>query len=428
MTHKPVDITALKHQINAQADMCVRCGLCLPHCPTYQVSQNEAESPRGRIAIAAGIAKAQIPLDASTQQPLDHCLSCLACENMCPAKVPYHDLLVNTRTLIQQQKPQKLPRLLLLAVNYPRLRGLFSKASYVYHHSGFAWLLTRLTGQFKRINFLGLKHYLSFSPKQHHFPSFKRYYPSESTSPPQKKHTLGIFLGCFGPQADTDTLKHGIKLLQSLGFSLVIPKAQSCCGAMHLHQGQPQQAQTLFADNCEQFANQSVKYVLTFASGCQSTLQHFQQQGSHQSAPEFKDVCEFLLQSTNKTLAQELPQELPQAQQADLKILLHTPCTQCNSLKQPHTVKELLTKAGFKNIIPVEGYGCCGAAGLNMWQFPEQAQAIAQPILEQIKQQKPQVVITTNIGCKLHLQKLLAEQQLTVPILHPVSLIFKQIL
>ena len=40
----------------ADADKCVKCALCLPHCPTYRESLDEGESPRGRIALMQGFA------------------------------------------------------------------------------------------------------------------------------------------------------------------------------------------------------------------------------------------------------------------------------------------------------------------------------------------------------------------------------------
>src|SRR5690242_5887103 len=77
----------------ADADKCVKCALCLPHCPTYRVSQDEGESPRGRIALMQGMATGQLAITPRLTAHLDQCLSCRACEAVCPAEVPYGKLI-----------------------------------------------------------------------------------------------------------------------------------------------------------------------------------------------------------------------------------------------------------------------------------------------------------------------------------------------
>src|SRR5690349_23402530 len=77
----------------ADADKCVKCALCLPHCPTYRVTRDEGESPRGRIALMQGLATGALKPTPRLAAHLDHCLSCRACEAVCPAEVPYGRLI-----------------------------------------------------------------------------------------------------------------------------------------------------------------------------------------------------------------------------------------------------------------------------------------------------------------------------------------------
>ena len=59
-------------------DRCVMCGMCLPHCPTYQLSRDEGESPRGRIALIQGLASGRLALNERLEAHLDRCLGCRA--------------------------------------------------------------------------------------------------------------------------------------------------------------------------------------------------------------------------------------------------------------------------------------------------------------------------------------------------------------
>ena len=87
-------------QIPALADQCVMCGLCLPHCPTYRISLDEAESPRGRIALARSLASGRIAPGPTALSHLDQCLTCLSCENVCPSEVRYGEIITRTRAAL----------------------------------------------------------------------------------------------------------------------------------------------------------------------------------------------------------------------------------------------------------------------------------------------------------------------------------------
>ena len=96
----------------ALADQCVMCGLCLPHCPTYRISLDEAESPRGRIALARWIAGGRLEPDPTALKHLDQCLSCLSCQKVCPSEVRYGEIITRTRAMLAPRPRGVFRRLL----------------------------------------------------------------------------------------------------------------------------------------------------------------------------------------------------------------------------------------------------------------------------------------------------------------------------
>jgi len=121
---------------------CMRCGFCLPSCPTYGQEQYEGASPRGRIALMKGVVDGVIEPDADVERQLDLCLGCRACEPVCPSGVKYGHLLEEARDVIQSKKQHKLPvrlvRMFVFRGLFPRMKWMrrLHVAIYWYQKSG----------------------------------------------------------------------------------------------------------------------------------------------------------------------------------------------------------------------------------------------------------------------------------------------------
>ena len=93
----------MKLQLNdAELASCVGCGLCLPHCPTYRVTGEEALSPRGRIASMRTVELEGAPIDDAFVGFMETCVQCRGCEPACPSGVPYGRLIEGTREALAQ--------------------------------------------------------------------------------------------------------------------------------------------------------------------------------------------------------------------------------------------------------------------------------------------------------------------------------------
>ena len=97
---------------------CVHCGLCLAYCPTFSLLGTEMDSPRGRIFLIKSLAEGRIGLGDSTVRHLDLCLGCRACETVCPAGVPYGELIEAARAEVERQRPGGLARRLFRWLNF----------------------------------------------------------------------------------------------------------------------------------------------------------------------------------------------------------------------------------------------------------------------------------------------------------------------
>ena len=218
---------------------CMRCGACLPTCPTFQLTGQERSSPRGRIALMRAVSENELPLDADIfGQEMDFCVGCLACVSACPAGVNYSHLLEQSRDQVARVRRETWPWWKRTAVDVAfgmfehlgRLR-LLGRALRLYQISGLRWLVrtSRVLSLFPRQ--LGeMEKLLSDIPARFSSQVLPEVGPGQGAR-------VGMLTGCVMDFLFVEENLATASILQDLGGTVVTPRKQGCCGALHAHAG-----------------------------------------------------------------------------------------------------------------------------------------------------------------------------------------------
>jgi glycolate oxidase iron-sulfur subunit len=388
---------------------CIRCGFCLPACPTYRETGLEAASPRGRIALMKAAVDGHMHAGDELRKQLDLCLGCRACEPACPSGVQYGGLLEQAKEAIEDRTrhPAWIEWIRTLAfkhlfVNQKRMRLLGGGIRF-YQKSGLQWLTRRL----------GL---LRILPE--HMRQMEAVLPEASSSgvaielgtfiPAKgpKRGTAGMFSGCIMDILFLETNKNTVKLLSEAGYDVVIPPGQNCCGALHAHSGEMDGARKLAVNNVRAFKEAGVDVIVSNAGGCGAMLKEYDHVLHHgldgitrEDAKWFSDR----VKDVSEIFTEQAP--LEDLGELDERITYQGSCHLQNVMKVKHPPRQILRRIrGARYVELHESDRCCGSAGIYNVVRPDMSGRILDEKMGHVKRTQADVLVTSNPGCLLQMK------------------------
>ncbi len=389
----------------ADLDRCVHCGLCLNACPTYRELGVEMDSPRGRIYQMARVHAGE-PISDTYQNHIDLCLACRACESACPSGVPYGRLIEDARAEIEIKTKRSWPTRKLRSFVFGKLlpsSSLLTAAGamlYLYQASGLQRLI-RALGIPRLLGPLGDREALLPDAE---IPFFFREYGKTFPAAGTQRYRVAFVAGCVANVSFARLNEATLRVLQANGCEVVIPAAQTCCGALQVHAGIRDVARNLARKNIDAFLDGGYDAIITNAAGCGSTLKEYGEllahdpeyvERAHKFSALMKDATEFLA-SIDLT---------PAIKPVNATVTYQDSCHLAHGQKIRSAPRQLL-----KSIPGIEfrempmADACCGSAGIYNALHTAMSMKILKKKMDNVNIAATQVVATANPGCMLQLR------------------------
>jgi glycolate oxidase iron-sulfur subunit len=425
--------SALQHE-EEKLLACIHCGLCLEACPTYVVTGDENDGPRGRLYLMRAVGDGRLTNDSqSFERHIDRCLGCRACEQVCPAGVEYGQLLEAARGELFQSGPKRgfsygLLRLVLKHVwLQPRRVNFVFASARLFRDSGLARLL-RKSGL---ANILARRLEFGLALLESSAPQTRERDPSENRQPlaedshakAQTKNTM-LFTGCVGAGLFARVNRATKRVLEVNGFAVATPQHQVCCGALHAHAGDLEGARTLARRNIAAFEenNQSAP-VITNAGGCGAMLASYAHLLEHDEAfatrarlfsSRVRDVSQQLETVKLKTAANVTNQTVTYDASCHLLYGQHAG-------EAPLKIVDAVSDLQFARLEGSER--CCGGAGIYNLLEPDLSARVLAEKLGNIRATGAGILATGNPGCQMQIGAGALLSGMKLAVCHPVELL-----
>lgn len=400
-------------------EACVRCGLCLPACPTYLETMTETSGPRGRISLIKAVDEGELDLlSPGFVEQMSQCLDCRACQAVCPSAVPYGPMLEEMRARIEHASAPSRPAGARTA-RYLLLQWLFAAPSRLRSAASLLRFAQR-SGLTALASLFGLRETVRLAPQisdRFFEPDDQQYAVSRAAG------TAMLHTGCVMQVAFANVHEATVRMLNRARLSVVVPRAQGCCGGLAVHAGDPQFARELARVNIAAFERSGADVYVVNAAGCGSALKEYGawldddpawRQRAQAFSSRVRDITEVLD-------AMELT--APRGR-IDARVTYQEPCHLVHAQRVSAAPRRLLEKIpGLELVEMNESAVCCGSAGIYNLTEPEMAQRLQARKVGNIEATGATIVATANPGCAMQVAAGLRAAGFPATVKHIVELL-----
>jgi glycolate oxidase iron-sulfur subunit len=403
---------------------CIHCGLCLEACPTYVLTGNENDGPRGRLYLMRAVAEGRIESTSSAfGKHIDRCLGCRACEQVCPAGVEYGQLLEASREVLSEAQPKTdfANKLLRFALRYlwlsPLRLRMFFAASRLFRDLG----LARLVLKSRLARLISPRAEFALALLESSRPVLGNDQVETSDQPHESGESVSLFAGCVGEGLFARVNRATERVLRVNNFNVSTPKDQVCCGALHAHAGDLEGARELARKNIAAFNSNAP--IVTNAGGCGAMLTTY----AHLFAKD-ESMAE---QAANfSARVRDVSQQLETAAMRTAPSAVETPVTydtSCHLLYGQHTgeaSERMLRSVVGNNFVALSGTErCCGAAGIYNLLQPDMSQQVLKEKLDHVQATNARLLATGNPGCQMHIGAGACLSGMKLQVCHPIEIV-----
>lgn len=406
---------------------CIRCGACLPVCPTYNTDLLEVQSPRGRVQLMRQVEEGLLSPTENFLDHMYHCLDCRACQSVCPTGVRIGEQVLRARVQVERTKKQPFAKRLGLdfALGDQRRLELLMVPIALYQRTGVQRLVrkSRILHRVlpKRLKILAFMEELL--PERIPLRSLRQ--RIAVVVPPQgkKRYRVGFFLGCVMSTIFAETSQATVRVLSENGCEVVTPKTQKCCGAPHAEEGDFESVRRFAKENIALFERYNVDYIICDCAACGAQTKEYAEllhddpawrDRAARFSSKVRDIMQFL---------GEIPLNEPMGELAR-RVSYHEACHLCHAQKVRKEPVEVLEAVPGVELAPLkESDMCCGSAGVYNLTHNERSMQILDRKMENIEASGGDMVLAGNPGCLLQLDYGRRATGSAKPVLHPVQVV-----